>query len=1344
MIEGLNSISDLLRLFRIKEIFYLRAADKPACPEFVQAVEELYSNIFEYQARLICHLSQKSPKRSLRGILKLDDWEGMLKRVQTSADKCTQYCTFSDREREKEFYDNESSRMLQSVDIQKRILDTFEASQARRQQDRRDDKEAELLETLASDYKSDKDSVSVRVPGTCEWFFEDERFLEWRNSKDSRLLWVSAGPGCGKSVLSRCLVDERKVCTNVMASTVCYFFFKDGQEQRTRGANALSAMLHQLFNNTSLISHALPSSRSYGKKLRDAFSELWGILVNCAQDSEAGEIICILDALDECEKDSRSQLLEKLVSFFSQIEAHKSLSYKIKFLVTSRPYDDLEEKFQPLSGVSTYLRFDGDDKSQRIGQEINLVIDHEIPRIAGGFTDEHRKRISDRLKGMNNRTYLWLFLTIDIIVGSRSKYSKPSSIDSLLSNLPSEISDAYETILARSSEIDLARILLQLIVAATRPLSLEEANIALTLATQKTCTSHKELDLWPLPDFKSTVLNICGLFISIHDGKISLIHQTAREFLLRTKESPSYPDKWEGCLDMATAHGKISQICLAYLNFDDFAGTPQNHSSQNSYAREDKCYHLLNYAAVNWAAHYSSQPSEFAKNAQKAAQKLCNTSLPQQSYWFKIYCESEYLRFEAWTSLGIASLLGLRYVVETFLNERADVNAQGGEYGNALQAASKGGHDQVVQMLLAEGADVNAQGGVYGNALQAASGGGHDQVVQMLLAKGADVNAQGEFYSNALQAASKGGHDQVVQMLLAEGADVNAPGGFYGNALQAASKGGHDQVVQMLLAEGADVNAQGGVYGNALQAASGGGHDQVVQMLLAEGADVNAQGGKYGNALQAASWGGHDQVVQILLAKGADVNAQGGIYGNALQAASGGGHDQVVQILLAEGADVNAQGGEYGNALQAASKEGHDQVVQMLLAEEADVNAPGGFYGNALQAASWGGRDQVVQMLLAKGADVNAPGGAYGNALQAASKGGHDQVVQMLLAEEADVNAQRGFYGNALQAASVGGHDQVVQMLLAEGADVNAQGGEYGNALQAASYRGHDQVVQMLLAEEADVNAQGGKYSNALQAALSGGHDQVVQMLLDRGADVNAQGGKYGNALQAASSGGHDQVVQMLLDRGADVNAPGGFYGNALQAASVGGHGQVVQMLLAKGADVNAQGGVYGNALQAASGGGHDQVVQILLAEGADVNAQGRKYGNALQAASYRGHDQIVQMLLAEGADVNAQGGKYGNALQAASYRGHDQVVQMLLAEGADVNAPGGFYGNALQAASVGGHGQVVQMLLAKGADVNAQGGVYGNALQAASGGGHDQVVQILLAEGADFGRSIEHDHLTK
>lgn len=84
-------------------------------------------------------------------------------------------------------------------------------------------------------------------------------------------------------------------------------------------------------------------------------------------------------------------------------------------------------------------------------------------------------------------------LTIEVTEKSRSKYSKPSSIDALLDNPPSEISDAYETILAKSQDSDLTRILLQLVLAATRSLSLEEVNPALTLATQKACTSDKEV-----------------------------------------------------------------------------------------------------------------------------------------------------------------------------------------------------------------------------------------------------------------------------------------------------------------------------------------------------------------------------------------------------------------------------------------------------------------------------------------------------------------------------------------------------------------------------------------------------------------------------------------------------------------------------------------------------------------------------------------------------------------------------------------------------------------------------------------------------------------------------------
>jgi hypothetical protein len=63
-----------------------------------------------------------------------------------------------------------------------------------------------------------------------------------------------------------------------------------------------------------------------------------------------------------------------------------------------------------------------------------------------------------------------------------------------------------------------------------------------------------------------------------------------------------------------------------------------------------------------------------------------------------------------WSPVYYASLLGLDGVLPELMNicqdhpseRRSLINAQGGEYGSALQAASKGGHDKVVQCTLGD------------------------------------------------------------------------------------------------------------------------------------------------------------------------------------------------------------------------------------------------------------------------------------------------------------------------------------------------------------------------------------------------------------------------------------------------------------------------------------------------------------------------------------------------------------------------------------------------------------------------------------------------------------------
>ena len=62
-----------------------------------------------------------------------------------------------------------------------------------------------------------------------------------------------------------------------------------------------------------------------------------------------------------------------------------------------------------------YVRFDGDDKAAQISNEISLVIDARVNETARDFGEDDRRKISEQLKSMEHRTYLWLHLTFDII-----------------------------------------------------------------------------------------------------------------------------------------------------------------------------------------------------------------------------------------------------------------------------------------------------------------------------------------------------------------------------------------------------------------------------------------------------------------------------------------------------------------------------------------------------------------------------------------------------------------------------------------------------------------------------------------------------------------------------------------------------------------------------------------------------------------------------------------------------------------------------------------------------------------------------------------------------------------
>ncbi|KAL1993135.1 hypothetical protein VTN49DRAFT_3892 [Thermomyces lanuginosus] len=416
---------------------------------------------------------------------------------------------------------------------------------------------------------------------------------------------------------------------------------------------------------------------------------------------------------------------------------------------------------------------------------------------------------------MEHRTYLWLHLTFDIIEQSPSEYGRVSDVEALLSSLPSQVSEAYERILERSKNEFYTETLLQIVLAAARPLTLDEANAALALGVKKgrfESLAYLESSMWPRENFKNTVKNLCGLFVSTHESKLSFVHQTAREFLTH----PEMKGKWQGRLSVSGSQIRMLKMCLDYMSYPDERMRVSDIRAKFPFAQ---------YSARYWIDHAKSLETE--KDAQESILGFFLHREKAYSVWGRVYDPNflfpERMRYKYPMASPIyyASLVGLRRTVELLLNEGRDVNSRGGHFGSPFLAACSGGHTEIVQLLLTRGADVNAQGGEYGNALLAACAECHKDTVELLLERDVDINApNGGYYGNALQAACGGGNKDAVQLLLERGADINAQGGRCGTALQAACHEVYIEVVKLLLAKGADVNAQGGEYGNSLQAAA--------------------------------------------------------------------------------------------------------------------------------------------------------------------------------------------------------------------------------------------------------------------------------------------------------------------------------------------------------------------------------------------------------------------------------------------------------------------------------------------------------------------------------------------
>lgn len=150
-------------------------------------------------------------------------------------------------------------------------------------------------------------------------------------------------PGCGKSALARYLVDQLLPTTE--AGTTCYFFFKSGSESYRSLSSAMCSILRQLFEHRpALLSSKMLAHFKGRSTLTGSFSSLWRLFINAARQANSGDIICIIDGLDECSKDDKKKMLAALNLLYHSDSNLKTPN--IRFLLTSSPFGYFKRHFQ--------------------------------------------------------------------------------------------------------------------------------------------------------------------------------------------------------------------------------------------------------------------------------------------------------------------------------------------------------------------------------------------------------------------------------------------------------------------------------------------------------------------------------------------------------------------------------------------------------------------------------------------------------------------------------------------------------------------------------------------------------------------------------------------------------------------------------------------------------------------------------------------------------------------------------------------------------------------------------------------------------------------------------------
>ncbi|KAM5349228.1 hypothetical protein ACJ41O_005735 [Fusarium nematophilum] len=446
------------------------------------------------------------------------------------------------------------------------------------------DRTKELKKYLDVSDILDDDLANVceaRMQGSCGWISTRAGYMGWRDGgfENERMLWVKGRPATGKSVLAGYVIDQLKESGHACS----YFFFKYGDKSKSSLSRCLRSLAFQMASSNSEASDAILEMQADGIGLDRADERtLWRILfLSIIFPATISRHYWVIDALDECS--TPMVLLETILPNLGE-------SVPLKILVTSRDTADLDQGFSsiPLNRIQSLPISSTDTKP-----DLKLLVETRAQAL-GVVGPGDRAALAEKILDKSKGSFLWTILVLEELVRCHSR----KEVDRILEEVPRGMESLYKRALDSMSEAgrgkELAKAILMWASCPIRPMTTSELNGALSLDIQDS-----------FPRLEKSIAALCGQLVAVDQfGRVQMVHETAREFLLTCGIDSEFS------IDKTRAHTRMAQVCLAYLVGDEMK-PPRNSQRRSPASLPPRRLDFATYASTAYSYHLSrADPAE--------------------------------------------------------------------------------------------------------------------------------------------------------------------------------------------------------------------------------------------------------------------------------------------------------------------------------------------------------------------------------------------------------------------------------------------------------------------------------------------------------------------------------------------------------------------------------------------------------------------------------------------------------------------------------------------------------------------------------------------------------------